>query len=64
MLVARAGTLSLRPRLTDTVLVLVNGLGLGHVEAEDGVVGDRRVEEVDERDGVEHGHLELAPAHI
>ena len=62
MLVARAGTLSLRPRLTDTVLVLVNGLGLGHVEAEDGVVGDRRVEEVDERDGVEHGHLELAPA--
>ena len=64
MLVARAGTLSLRPRLTDTVLVLVNGLGLGHVEAEDGVVGDRRVEEVDERDGVEHGHLELAPAQI
>jgi hypothetical protein len=34
----------------------------GYVQAEDGVVGDRRVEEVDERDGVEHGHLELAPA--
>ena len=36
--------------------------GVGYVEAEDGVVGDRRVEEVDERDGIEHGHLELAPA--
>ena len=36
--------------------------GVGYVEAEDWVVGDRRVEEVDERDGIEHGHLELAPA--
>ena len=50
---------ALRPR---HILILSQLHGVGYVEAEDGVVGDRRVEEVDERDGIEHGHLELAPA--